>query len=260
MDNASYSRILDGHALLAAGKADDGRAVFEQILEEHPRSRTAMRGLQDCERSLMTSDQLRARWRAETERRPDDADAWYLYGRAMIEQEQEARTSFDKAIELDPTHPWAAAGLAYLHYRRGDLFAAVQVYETAVRRAPRSARMRLLLANQYIELALYQHARRHLDVAARLAPGDIEVEAALGKVLAETGEEGRALEMLEAVRAAEPRMIHILPTLASLYLGQARPRDADDAYRSALQQGLPARDELAAEIRAALVLAEIRGG
>ena len=260
VETAPHGRVLDGQDLLSSGDPEGAALLFEELLREHPRSRLAMRGLPACERARLSPDAFRARWQAEVEAKPDDADVWYLYGRSQIEQPEAAAAAFSEAIELDPRHPWAVAGLAYLSYRRGDLFGAIQVYEEGVRKAPRSTRMRLLLANQYMELALFQHARRHLDVAIRLDADDVEVRAALGKTLAETGEEARAQELLEGVLEEEPRLAHAAPSLAAIYLDQDRPHDADALYRAALERGLPPRDELAAEIRAALVLAEIRAG
>ncbi len=250
--------MLDARDLLQTGDPAGSEAAFEALLEQHPECLQSHRGLQDARRQLLGADALQATYRARAEQEPDDPVGWYLLGRALIDNPEQAGEAFGRALELDPTLAWAVAGLAYLRYSRGDIFGAVTLYEDGVRKAPDSAQMRLLLGNQYLELKLYIHALRHLEVASRLAPGDLEVKAALGKVRLALGEEEQALGLLEEVLAAEPRIHHTYPSLAAIYLRRSRPAEADALYRSGLELGMAPDDELAAEIRSGLVLERIR--
>ncbi|MCP4869557.1 MAG: hypothetical protein GY898_12655, partial [Proteobacteria bacterium] len=244
----------DGDALVQAGDSAGAEALFEELLAAHPSSLTAHRGLQDARRLALTTDDYERRYRAPTEADNATSLDWYLYGRAVIGSPNEARRSFERALELDRTNAWAVAGLAYLSYRRGDIFGAVQQYERGVEEAPRSATMRRLLGNQYLELQLFIHAQRHLEIAHRLAPEDLEIRAALGKALLGLKDEEATLQMLTGVHEEEPRIHHIAPTLGSIYLLRGCPQKADELYRSALVGGMAPDDELAAEIRAGLVL------
>ena len=255
---ATYCAILDARDLLSAGDAEASLAAFDALLELHPTCLLSHRGLQDARRQLLPSEAFQARYRQDAEEVPEDPVASYLLGRALIDAPEQAEEAFGRALELDPTLAWAAAGLAYLRYNRGDIFGAVTIYEEGVRRAPDSAQMRVLLGNQYLELKLYIHALRHLEVARRLAPDDVEVRAALGKARLALGEEERALELFEGVLAEEPRVHHIYPSLAAIYLRRGRAADADALYRAGLELGMVPDDELASEIRSGLVLARIR--
>lgn len=253
-DSAPFPRVLDGDALVARGDHAGATAVFEELLAAYPTSLTANRGLQDARRLALTTDEYERLYRAPTASDTATSLDWYLYGRAVIGAPNEARRAFERALELDRSNAWAVAGLAYLSYRKGDIFGAVQQYEEGVADAPRSATMRRLLGNQYLELQLFIHAQRHLAIAQRLAPDDLEIRAAMGKALLGLHDEEAALEMLEGVRAEEPRILHIAPTLGSIYLRRGCPQKADELYRSALEAGMTPDPELAAEIRAGMVL------
>jgi len=203
--------------------------------------------------SLPAADFLARYERALTEN-PGSSLAYYLRGRSRIDDASLAEADFRRAVELDRRNSWAVAGLAYLAYQRGDLFAAVQIYEDAIAASPRSAHLRLLLGNQYLELKLFIDAQRQLETAYRLSPDDVEVWAALGKVRLALGQEQGAVQMLERVRSTEPRIAHITPSLAAIYLRRGNPSAAEKVYREGLEAGLSADEELAAEIYAARVL------
>jgi tetratricopeptide (TPR) repeat protein len=253
-DTAPYARILDGDGLVTAGDGPAAERLFKELLKDHPTSLTAHRGLQDARRIQATVDEYERRYRTPTESPAPSSLDWYLYGRAVIASPADASAAFEKALELDRTNAWAVAGLAYLSYRRGDVYDVVQQYEAGVARAPRSATMRRLLGNQYLELKLYIHAQRHLDIAFALAPRDLEIRAARGKALLALQDEEAALRILEAVHDEEPRIQHIVPSLGALYLRLGCPQPADELYREGLRHGMAPDDQLAAEIRAGLVL------
>ncbi len=258
LETAPYSEILDAEGLIADGDPAGAETALTSLLEAHPGSLLAHRAQQDARRAQMEPGAYTRLYRTGTTERPGDSVAWYLYGRAQIEQPAEARAAFERALELDPTNAWAVAGLAYLRYSHGDLFGAVTVYEDGVSKAPRSAWMRLLVANQYLELKLYVHAQRHLEIAGHLDPENLEIQAARGKVLIALRQEDRALELLESVLAAEPRIVHIYPSLADLYLARSRVDEAQVLYRRGLESGLAADEGLAGRIRAALILQRVR--
>ena len=241
---------MDGGALAAAG-VGWAAAGFGELVAAEPTSWEAQRGLQDVLRSRLPEVEFLARYEATGQ---SDALSYYLEGRARIADPEQAEALFRKSLRAQAANPWATAGLAYLAYSRGDLFGAVQTYEEAITRAPRSAKLRLFLGNQFLELKLYVDAQRQLQTALSLAPDDLEVRAALGKAMLALGQESEALELLESVHEAQPLIVHIAPSLAALYLRQGRPGEAERVYQSAVVEGLPADEELAAEISAALLI------
>lgn len=229
--------------------------IWSELAEQWPMSPGVGRGLQDARRARLGEERYIALYQQATRERPDDPLAWYLYGRARIDQPEEARGAFDKALELDPDLAWAAIGRAYVNYQRGDVFQTVREHEQAVARMPRSATLRWRTASLYLELKLYVQALRHIEVAVRLAPDDPLIVAARGQTAYGLGRYDEALVWLERAGALEPRQPEIYQTLAALYLRADRPQDADAAYRRGLTLGLQADDELAFDIRAALLIA-----
>jgi len=253
-DTVPYRAVLDGRDLLSQGNPVEAAAHFDGLLTLHPGSFAASRGLQDATKQLLSEADFLEHYAEAVAGAPQSSLAHYLRGRSRIVQPEYAEEDFRRAVELDPLNAWAVAGLAYLAYQRGDLFQTVQIYKEAIARAPRSAMLRLLLGNQYLELKLYIDAQRQLQTARRLAPEDLEIGAALGKVWLALGQEQAALEILEHTRAVEPRIEHIAPSLAVIYLRRGTPKEAERAYREGLEAGLKPDEELFLEIEQALIL------
>jgi len=247
-------------ALAAAARSAaeaDSLDPFAPLLEVHPDSVALQRAVQDHLRARLEPEVVREQYRVAVEASPDSALAHYLYGRTLVDEPNLAAGAFARAMELDPLNPWPVVGTAYLRASRGDLYGTIQVYEQALKKAPNSAMLRLFLGNQFLELKLYVKAERELRHAMRLAPDDPEVWAALGKTLALLSHHEPAMELLLRARAADPSIAHMYPTLASMYLTLRDPAAADEAYRAGLEYGLPADRGLAAQIRAAKLVAGI---
>lgn len=259
-DTAPYSAILDGRDLLSQGDPRAASVHFERLLVTHPGSFQASRGHQDAQKVLLGPEEFQRFYADRAGSAPQSSLAHYLRGRSRIEQEALAEEDFRRAIERDPANSWAVAGLAYLAYTRGDLFATVQLYEEAIARAPRSAQLRLFLGNQLLELKLFIDAQRQIETAYKLAPQDFEVLAALGKVRLALGQEQDALELFRRVQAGEPRLAHIVPSLATIFLRRGRPAEAQGVYRRGLEAGLEADEELAKAIEGALLLERSASG
>jgi Flp pilus assembly protein TadD len=250
-DGAPTRALYDVRELLDARRPADAVQAAEALVASHPESWQAARALQDAHRAALAPPEFAALYVGAVRERPDDARAWYLRGRALIEDPAGARDAFERAASLAPTSPWPTIGLAYLHYVRGDLFSAVELYELTIRRVPHSRALRLAAANQYIELRLFVKAERHAGVAMLLAPEDPEVQAALGKAQLGLGNDEGALRWLESAVAAEPRLGDAWPMLAEIYLRSRRSADADAAYRTGLRLGQAEDRELAMAIRVA---------
>lgn len=247
-----------GRALLAAGETAQALAWWEALLTEHPDSWEGNRGLQDVLRASLPAADYEDIFRQRRDATPNDALAWYLWGRARIDREEEAREAFERASELAPMSPWPVAGLAYLPWRAGDLFLTVQTYEDAIERLPSSAMLRLLLGNQFISLRLVIEAQRHLEIARRLDGDDPAVLAALGKVYVELDQTDAGLALLEQALQMDPGLADVALALSQVYLQQRRVDEAEALYRRSLELGLPRDDELHGAIRAARVVERSR--
>ena len=157
-----------GRDLLAGGDLAGATMHWQGLLRAHPTSWEAARGLQDTLRASVPALDFEALYRRNRDAAPADGLAWYLWGRARIDDEVEARGAFERAAALAPQSPWPPAALAYLRWRAGDLFLTVETYEEALERLPGSATLRLLLGNQLIQLRLTVAAERHLLALPRV--------------------------------------------------------------------------------------------
>jgi len=254
----SGADVRQGRALLGNGDVDGASTYWQGLLAQHPGSWEAHRGVQDTLRAVLSPVEFEEAYRTQRDQRPDDAIAWYLWGRARIDHEAEAKEAFERAAALAPLSPWPVAGLAYLPWRAGDLFLTVQTYEEALERMPRSATLRLLLGNQLLSLRLMMDAQRHLEVARRLDPGNPAVLAALGKVYVEIDRKAAGVALLEESLEKEPGMADAVLALAEVYLSERRIDEAEAMYRRSLELGMPRDDELHGAIRAARLVEEGR--
>ena len=236
-----------------------GEQALAALLARHPDSWLTARAHQDVLRQSLPAAVFEGRYAAARDAAPESGLAWYLLGRARIERFAEAMEAFSRAAELAPENPWPVAGIAYLHWAVGDMFLCVASYEAGIERMPRSAQLRLLLGNQLLNLKLIIDAQRHLELGHRLAPGNPNMTAALGKVYIELGryESGRAL--LEQALEADPSLADVAMSLAGVYLRDREPEAAERMYRRALEGGLSPDDELFGAIRAAKIVVRTRG-
>jgi tetratricopeptide (TPR) repeat protein len=250
-DPAALSELLDAREADARGDPAAAIAAWEALTARHPDSWSAWRGLQDARRRVEDPAAWRAAYRAAAQAQPEDALGWYLLGRAEIEDSDAAARSLQTAQSLAPGQGWPSVALAWLHAREGDFLGAVETYETALERAPRSVVLHRHLGLQYLDLKLYVDAERHLEEARQLTPDDPEVLAWLGRARLGLRRHEEARELIEAARALEPRLPAIWPPLAELLLHERRAAEADEAYRRGLLLGNQPDTGLAARIRAA---------
>lgn len=244
-------QIRAGRALLNSGDVDGALEFWDGLVQEHPGSWEAHRGLQDTLRARLPGQEFEARYRAARDRAPGEGLAWYLWGRARIDHDAEAFEAFSRAVELAPMSPWPPAALAYLRWRAGDLFLTVETYEEAIERLPGSATLRLLLGNQLITLRLTIAAQRHLEIARRLDPENPDILAALGKTYVQLDRPQAGGLLLEQALERNPRMGDVCIALAQVYLFDRRIDEAEGMYRRALELGIDRDDELYGAIRAA---------
>jgi len=95
-----------------------------------------------------------------------------------LERFAEAKVNFEKALELNPTHPYAHYGLGEIlesHMER--LEPGFSEYEKAVSILPRDPVLRLKIGEAYARHRRHADALRHLKEFLRLAPDSREAPA-----------------------------------------------------------------------------------
>ena len=179
-------------------------AVVSGLDLTDPLNATALRALLDEYSALAQHDAAKAQVDAALESHPDAATFHSLRASVLLAaggSVEEARGSYERALELDAEHAWALAGMAELVAGEGARDKAIALYDRASAADPDETEY------ERAAIALLQAAGRTEDAEARLAalvvrnPRDARAAFALAKSLAERGSDlDRALSY--AKRAA----------------------------------------------------------
>ena len=111
----------------------------------------------------------------------DDAELWWALGVAQRRsgEIEESRTSFSRAIELDPNHTEAQRELASLAFRDRDFEVALDHARRAYALDPTHAAVVCNVGVCYLELGRLEEAEEHIELARRLDPEDPIVKVCL---------------------------------------------------------------------------------
>ena len=188
-----------GEILCERGEDAEARAVLERLERAHPRNSSAPYhlGLIALRRGKAGWPEAEARFRATLERDDAHLGAWMNLGRLLqrMGREDEARAALEHhkeiAVQADELEHYRALlkkrpqevelriALAVEYRKRGRPAQARRELERALETAPESAAAWHQLGLAFRDLRESGEARRALTEAARLAPGNAEVEEAL---------------------------------------------------------------------------------
>jgi predicted Zn-dependent protease len=144
------------------------------------------------------ADQARARFGELVAAHPRQEHVHYSYGLFLAQQAApEAAEAFRKEIELHPGHVLANVELAFELLKRGQAADAVAPARAAVKLAPGLFATHLALGRALVESGSLAAGIRELEAAARIGPGVRETFWALANAYAQAGRKADA----EAARA-----------------------------------------------------------
>jgi tetratricopeptide (TPR) repeat protein len=174
---------------------------------------------------------------------PDDADARYLLGITLLQNQEweqaiatledvpaaaqsdprwfaalasahfgrrdynAARTGFERALALDDRHVEAIYHLGLIASEQGRTADAVGRMEAAVALAPSHAAAHTELGTLHLVAGRHELARRHLERAAALDPDAPAAHYQLGLLFARTGDLDRARESMQAFTRARDKAL-----------------------------------------------------
>ena len=127
----------------------------------------------------------------------------------------EATSSFNQAMKLDPTFIQASANLADVHRARGDEAGAEQVLRDALTRNPDAAALHHALGLSLIRQGRTADALVALEKARRLAPEDPRFAFVYAVALHDTGNAGAAISNLREALNRHPYDRDMLAALAA---------------------------------------------
>jgi len=179
---------------------------------------------------------------------PASAEAFYGVGSSCLNlgKTAEARESFQRAVELAPSYPdtlpnaWNNLGL--LATRDGRTDEAIGYFRQAVKLNPDHLIALENLGNTYRQQKQWEQARKVLEHAIAVSPGDPESNYSLGMVFAQTDDNARAYEYLQRALNSRPAYPEALNNLGILYLRTGRRDEAVATFQECIRVA-PAFDQ-----------------
>ena len=162
--------------------------------------------LGDAMVSAMEQDQANALEKFETAVRdfPNEPNLHYRFGAfLMLQTPDRGMEEIKKALDQDPRHVPALVGLTMIYIKRGDLAAAREYGERAVKTAPGEFSTHVALGRVLLLLNDAAGAAGELETAVKLAPDNPEARFALSSAYSRLGRKadaGRQLEEFHRLR------------------------------------------------------------
>lgn len=233
-------------ALGQAGKTDEALALFAELVAAPNPDAATLKNygffLQKAGRSAEAADALRR----AAEKDPKDATAWLSAGEIYAKNRRydDAITTLTRAVGPDVSPPLDAVGRYDAYFALGEANAAkgstneaIQDFDTAAGLQPQNA---VPVYNKGVlqeQAGLKPDAEASYRSALQKDPGSVQIQAALGLILAD---EGKSAESATLLAQAAPRLTQdakAAPIYARLGDDYAKQNDyaaADQARRQAL--------------------------
>jgi len=136
---------------------------------------------------------------------------------------EEARTLFDKALQMDPNRWEPNAYLAEMDLNAGDLKAAYPHLEKLEQINAESPIGNFLMARYWFHQKEYTRARVYAEKVKTSRPDNSELRTMLGDIYAELGEKEKAMQEYEAAIRLAPDRQDLRQRLQKLRDGESNP-------------------------------------
>ncbi|MGE5645316.1 MAG: tetratricopeptide repeat protein [Acidobacteriota bacterium] len=176
-------------------------------------------------------------------RQGDSAEARLLLGTAKLNamEHQEAIADLRKAVELNPRLPGVYSYLGQAEMDSGDMAAARAAFEKELAQNPVDFESNLRLAVLLKQEADYAGARKLLNRALLVRPGDVRALYQAGAVALAEGKLQQARATFEGIVKQSPQFVEAHISLAATYYRLERKEDGD--RERALAQKLRAEQD-----------------
>jgi tetratricopeptide (TPR) repeat protein len=157
---------------------------------------------------------------------------------------------YEAALQAAPDFYPALNSLGVRHLQKGEVKAAETEFRRVIELNQNGAQAYFNLGNVLYMAQRNEEARQTLEAGLRLAPSSAMGHYLSGSVLARLGDFKAAEEHLKTARALDSRMPQVTISLATLYLQSGRKHEAEAMFDAFLKQ-FP-KDPMAPKVRAAL--------
>ncbi|MEJ2685880.1 MAG: PEP-CTERM system TPR-repeat protein PrsT [Gammaproteobacteria bacterium] len=219
------------------GKPDRARQRLEGLLKYHPDNLGALMRLAMLSAKANDSVQTQKWLQQAVQAHPKTLKPRLALGRLYLRtgHPNQALTVIQKAMAAYPDTPSVIelAGRAQLAVKAPS--EAVNLFQNLVQLRPHDAQAHYLLATAYAANGDgVDKARRELERALRIAPGNVPFRETIIRLLVKTGRQKQASDMLAALQKAHPGQPDVLKLRGWVAMQQNRPADAVKAYAAAL--------------------------
>ncbi|MDX1502505.1 MAG: protein kinase [Thermoanaerobaculia bacterium] len=155
---------------------------------------------------------------------------WESDGLSPEERLERARNARDRAVALDPTHPWSRLAVGHLLYRQADFDGALREFEAAIARLPNDAEAAVSVGWIYRRQGRFDESVTQLRRALELAPGNMDTTVGLIQALSAMRRWEEAIEVIDVAQGQQPESVMLCSLRASNLLSSRG--DAEAAIRS----------------------------
>ena len=152
-----------------------------------------------------------------------------------LQQPAQAVTHLKKAVELHPNFARAYLDLGLVYQHQKNLEAAKGVIQTALKIHPRFGEAQLNLAFVHDQLGEQKEAISAYQATLKMDPQNTTAMFNLANLYAQTGNSAKAREQLKALTKLNPKDAETWMLLAQLAERDNQPKEAIQAYQTALQ-------------------------
>jgi tetratricopeptide (TPR) repeat protein len=177
-----------------------------------------------------------ARSRREIERRPNSARAHANLGITLLNAGQlaSAKSEFETALTIDPTHYVAATSLGRIEVETGHFDRAVRIYEDLKRYYPKNATPLVSLAHVAMKRQDWINAERLLRDAINMGHRALTARYNLAMIQLKLGKSREAIALLRSAARDEVRAPSIYEGLGAAYALNGDFHRAAVAFKTAL--------------------------
>ena len=216
--DADAALLLYG-ALSDAGLHEEAAQVSRWLIEDDPQSLRGYLALADSHEKRGDLDGAEDALREGLARNPGDLSLYGALARGRRDRgDREGEIEvYREILALEPEHHVTQLELAEALLAVERVDEAIEVLEAVERRRPEDLRSLLRLAFLHFERRSWDEARQRFERALELSPGQHEITYFLGVTLRRSGEELRAVEILEQVPPGHERYPEARTQIAAIH-------------------------------------------
>lgn len=214
------ARLMLAKALLEAGRAEESRALYREIVDEHPATAEAHYGLGRIAAARRDTKAAIEHLRKACALFSGFGAAHYALARAYRETGDEAKARDELALYQQSKLGWPTVPDPWL--------AAIVALKTG-------ANARLRKGIQLTEEGRLREAAEEHEAALATDPRLVQAHVNLIRLYAELGQPGKAEEHYRKALAVDPNLAELHHNLGVLLTGQGRNAEAMDAFRKAVE-------------------------